>query len=145
MHNTFIGTDIIQTSRLNSWAMFSHKKLTRVFSTHELTDCSGPNGLIPEKLAVRFAAKEAFYKALSALLVSVGKTEQRFGFLVTCPYVCVVKAAWDVPQLEIDWPFFEDLVGCSLPEINAQISLSHEREYAVAFVMLSIDASLTIR
>ena len=36
-------------------------------------------------MAARFAAKEAFYKALSAILVKLKKTEKTFTFSVTAP------------------------------------------------------------
>lgn len=137
MRNTFIGTDIVKAERFASWKKISHKKLQRIFSLQELEECTGPHGLAPEKLAARFAAKEAFYKAFSSFLVHTKKTEQAFSFLVTCPYVCVQKGVWDVPLLHVDWQFFENLVG-ALPTMDVQVSLSHERENAVAFVLLKV-------
>lgn len=59
-----IGTDIVELSRIEAlWARYGERFAARVLSEHELTEYrSNPN--IPRLLAKRFAAKEAFSKAV---------------------------------------------------------------------------------
>ena len=88
-------------------------------------------------LASRFAAKEAFFKALSAMLVKLKFTEKEFSFLWACKYIEVERGAWDVPTLKISWNVFEEKIGKKFPRIAVDFSLSHERSAAIAFVVLS--------
>jgi holo-[acyl-carrier protein] synthase len=43
---------------------WSGRYLHRVYTERELTDCTGPHGADPRRLAARFAAKEAALKVL---------------------------------------------------------------------------------
>ena len=56
-----VGIDLIQISRIaDSVATFGERFLQRVYTTNELAYARG----VPERLAARFAAKEAAKKAL---------------------------------------------------------------------------------
>lgn len=132
-----VGTDIVQVSRFNHWQHFPASKLLRVFAEQELADCLSSSGYVPEKLAARFAVKEAFFKALSAMLVAVNKTEKTFTLLTICPQVWIEKGTWEVPVVRVNWDFFQTLVGGGLPLARVAVSFSHERNYAVAFVVIS--------
>jgi phosphopantetheine--protein transferase-like protein len=126
-----VGTDIVRIDRFEKWKMFSYDQKRRIFSNQELLDC----GNDISSLAVRFAAKEAFFKALCAALVKLGKTEHQFSFLFLCSHVEVVKEEWGVPSLKIAWTGIEERVG-QLPILIAEVSLSHEKDVAMAFVVL---------
>lgn len=141
-----IGTDIVEVKRFSSWLDYSQERLEKVFTPQELHDCFGEESAqltaetiraSEEKLAVRFAAKEAFYKALSAALVSMNLAQNEFSFLSTCRYVSVVSGTWGVPLLLVDWDFFANKVAKPLPLLQAHLSLSHEKTMALAFVVLS--------
>jgi len=134
-----IGTDIVRVSRFDSWAFFSAQKLSRVFTEQELQDCYSISLdlYVAEKLAARFAAKEAFYKAFSGMLVRLGKTEKSFGFLTACRYISVEKSVWDIPVLSVDWDFFQVLLADALDPVDVAISFSHESDYALAFVVIA--------
>jgi len=127
-----IGTDIVDVARFNRWKEFPENRLQKVFSQKELFDCK----LSPEKLAVRFAAKEAFYKALSNSLITFGFTRVTFSFMFACRNISVEYTTWNVPILHINWKEFEDKIGKKLSKIKTHLSLSHERETAIAFVVL---------
>ena len=88
-------------------------------------------------IASRFAAKEAFYKALSSTLVRLGKTNVPFSFLFTCQHISIVKQTWGLPSIEVDWHAFENKIGTTLPFLTSHLSLSHEQEYAIASVCLT--------
>lgn len=127
-----IGTDIVHVQRLRKWSDFSYDQLRRLFSKEELEDYGGQ---LPS-LAARFAAKEAFFKALSATFVKLGCTNKEFSFLFLSRHVSVVKSRWDVPALQIDWAAIEEKIEQKVPEVKVELSISHEKEYAVAFVLL---------
>ncbi len=132
-----IGTDVVKISRFDSWSQASEKRLFRVFSVQETRDCvMRGKGYDASKLAARFAAKEAFFKALSATLVSFGKTQQTFSLLSLCGLCQVVKPVWGVPILSVDWQGIETLIKEPLPKLSVQLSLAHEGEYASAFVVI---------
>jgi holo-[acyl-carrier protein] synthase len=126
-----IGTDIVHIKRLQKWSDFSYDQLRRVFAKQELIDASRP-----ASLAARFAAKEAFFKALSTALVKLGYTNKEFSMLFLCRHVSVVKSTWDVPVLKIDWAEIEAKIEQKLPKLKVELSISHEKEYAVAFVII---------
>lgn len=127
-----IGTDIVRIDRFEKWKDFSYDQKRRIFSDQELSDC----GNDISSLAVRFAAKEAFFKALSATLVKLGMTKHEFTFLFLCDHVEVMKQEWGVPKLEIAWTRIEEHVG-KLPVLSVELSLSHEKEFAMAFVVIA--------
>jgi holo-[acyl-carrier protein] synthase len=135
-----IGIDISCSDRFR---LFSSKKkdfLLKVFTKKELDDCSvknEQNQYIDEKLASRFAAKEAFYKAFSQALIFWKYTDTTISFLSVAKYVETSKSDWGVPYLSIDWNMIlrnNKFVGKD--SIRIHLSLSHEKLYAVAIVVI---------
>lgn len=112
----YVGVDIIEISRIEDALLrFGHEFLERIFTVQEIT-------LYKDKLpslAARFAAKEAVIKALDAPNLSPRDIE-------------VLSAPNGKPKLSLSGAA---LRKCDELGINALgISLSHSREYAVAFV-----------
>ena len=132
-----VGVDITHIPRFKKFKDYSDEQLYKVFSFQEITDCTNNGELDCARLATRFAAKEAFFKALSATLVKLNLTHQEFSFLFACKHVSVVKKTWDVPQLEINWAGFEAKINKKLPKLSVELSISHEASHAVAFVVLT--------
>jgi holo-[acyl-carrier protein] synthase len=60
-----VGIDIVDVQEVRT-ALFAHgdRYLNRVFTANEVQDCSDHDGVAPERLAARFAAKEAVLKVL---------------------------------------------------------------------------------
>ena len=133
-----VGTDIVQVDRFNSWKKYSKDQLSRVFSEQELKHAFKDSEYNLEYLASRFAAKEAFYKALSQALVNLKLTKNSFPFLFACKHVELIKPVWGVPELKVDWKFFEEKIENKLPKLSTFISLSHEKLHVVAFVIISL-------
>ena len=86
-----IGTDVVQVSRFERWRKYKKEQLLRIFSPQELNDCFVEGVLNIEKLASRFAAKEAFFKAFSQMLVRLQVTRVPFSFLFACHSTCKVS------------------------------------------------------
>ena len=122
-----IGTDIVKVSRIGDMmARHSSRFLGRVFTPREILQASNYK---PEKqyFAARWAAKEAFSKALGT------------GIGEKCAWldINVVSDLNGRPSLEISGTALETakLKGIE----NIQVSISHEDNYAIAFVVLEGD------
>jgi phosphopantetheine--protein transferase-like protein len=132
-----IGVDIVQTQRFKPWLEYSKDQLLRVFSQQEIEYIfSGTQELIMQRMASRFAAKEAFYKAFSATLIKLKKTEKTVTFLSTCMAVSIASGQWEVPEIVVDWSFFEKRLATALPLLDINLSISHEKEYAIAYAII---------
>ena len=76
-----VGVDIVQINRFKFWIEYPKAQLSHVFSKPELDYIfSGTQELAMQRMASRFAAKEAFYKALSNTLTRFKKTEETIRF-----------------------------------------------------------------
>lgn len=117
-----IGTDITKVSRFTKWVE-NPELIERFFNKAELKKSSNVKALC-EHYAARFAAKEAFSKALGTgitgfSLKDVYIRNEDSGR----PVLCVQNSAAKL---------LEQLCGsCSL-----NVSLSHEKEFAIAFVII---------
>ena len=119
-----IGTDIVKVSRIGDMmARHSTRFLGRVFTPQEILQASNCK---PEKLyfAARWAAKEAFSKALGT------------GIGEKCAWldINVVSDPNGRPSLEISGTALETARKKGVE--NIQVSISHEDNYAIAFVVL---------
>jgi holo-[acyl-carrier protein] synthase len=60
-----VGIDLVSVDSVReSVSQHAEHYLKRVYSERELQDCGTPSGVDPERLAARFAAKEAALKVL---------------------------------------------------------------------------------
>jgi phosphopantetheine--protein transferase-like protein len=143
-----VGIDISDPARFSSWSSYRAEQMRKIFSHDELIECFGSELAIkqtfeqtPERacefLSSRFAAKEAFYKALSNALISLGTTHVSFSFARARAHIEVRKGVWDVPQLQVDWQALEEMIGASLPAMKAHLSFSHEKTMSAAIVIIS--------
>ena len=118
-----IGTDLVENRRLERWLKQPHL-MSRYFTEQEHADVAA-SAHPAAALAVRFAAKEAFGKAVGTGLrglqlrhIETQKNEQGKPALI--------------------------LTGTALEALNrvgaraVHLSLSHEKEYSVAFVVLEV-------
>jgi holo-[acyl-carrier protein] synthase len=114
-----IGVDIIEIERIvTSIDRHGARYLQRVYTPQELAYCNGR----PTSLAARWAAKEATAKALGTGIGEVGWQE-----------IEVVNADNGSPALNLHGKAaaLAEKLGIS----DFAISLSHTKEYAVAFVV----------
>ncbi len=114
-----IGVDIIETERVaQSIARFGDRFLKRVYTEQELTYCQGR----VNSLAARWAAKEAVSKALGTGIGDVSWQE-----------IEVVSEANRRPTLQLRGAAADLAARLGITEFA--ITLSHTKDYAVAFVI----------
>jgi holo-[acyl-carrier protein] synthase len=114
-----IGVDIIEIDRIEkAWRRFGQRFLNRIYTEPELRICQER----PYSLAVRFAGKEAVMKALGTGAKGVSWKE-----------IEILAKASGEPLVRLNGK--AKMKAGSLGLSNLAISLSHSREYAVAFVV----------
>lgn len=114
-----IGVDIIEIERIaTSIDRFGDRYLQRVYTPQELAYCNGRT----TSLAARWAAKEATAKALGTGIGEVGWQE-----------IEVINASNGRPILNLHGNAAELAEQLGISEFF--ISLSHTKDYAVAFVV----------
>ncbi len=121
----YSGVDLVEISRIIA-AIDRHQErfLTRVYSTGEIDQCHARN----ESLAARFAAKEATAKALGTGIWrhGIGWTD-----------IEVVRMEGGAPLLRLHNAALAraNLLGWT----SWTVSLSHDRDHAIAFVVAMSD------
>lgn len=123
-----IGTDIVDNSR-----MLKHKDdmpfLRRIFNDEEIRYICSPSSQLAarfaEKCASHFAAKEAFFKALSSGLADGFRFKD----------LSVLHEPGGRPYIEYSSKV-PDYLGIAPCELSALLSISHERGLSLAFVTL---------
>ena len=120
-----VGIDLVQVADVEM-ALASPRGaryLELVYSEAERLDCATPDGRIdPARLAARFAAKEAAWKALGDAAMQLGWRS-----------VEVVRERGGQPSLRLSVPAAR--IAASLGVRRFAVSLTHEPAYAAAVVV----------
>ena len=119
-----VGVDIVSVERIRELRVAHGERfLTRVFTRREI-DTAGSRATLDERLATRFAAKEACMKALG--------TGWREGVHFT--QIEIRKHPTGQPEITLHGAAREraEQIGCE----HIHVSLSHEADKAVAFVVI---------
>lgn len=120
-----VGCDIIEIERI-ARAIKSESFIRRVFTAEEAAYCQRRGQQAAASFAARFAAKEAVLKALG--------TGLREGSLQE---IAVDNDGLGKPLVQLNGHFA--MLAKQLGVKNIQISLSHSREFAVAYVIMEDD------
>ena len=120
------GVDIVSVERLEEAALrHGNRFLNRIFTPEERAYCESKRYKF-EHYAARFAAKEAMMKAMEI------RRKNRFRFRE----IEVVRRPTGKPEIWIS-PESQRRFGLP-PNIQIELSMSHERKYAVSFVVLTL-------
>lgn len=112
------GTDIVEIARIQKdIENLGEKFLNRIYTQNEIDYCESKRTQKYQSYAVRFAAKEAIYKALSDY-IDFEYSWKDFEILNNKNGKPYVKLNFQIDQL-----------------VNLELSLSHCKEYAVANVV----------
>lgn len=118
-----IGTDITKVNRFEKWVK-NKNMIERFFNEKEIQS----NGTLNSKCqhyAVRFAAKEAFSKALGTGIVDFSLRD-----------VFITKNELNKPNLNVINSAKKKVEEIYGNNVIFHVSLSHEKEYALAFVII---------
>lgn len=125
-----IGVDIVTVSRMEKWLRRSdgRKIVARFFHEQEIADAFSVTKTTALSLSARFAAKEAFGKALGTGLRGLRLKD-----------ICVKSAYNGKPSLQVYGTAQKAAKTAGISKIF--VSLSHEKELAIAVVVLETDGS----
>ena len=119
-----VGIDVVETSRIaRALARYGDRFEARVFTRRELLACGGRVDRI-QSLAARFAGKEACLKALGTGWVKG----------LSLKHVEILKGDSGSPEIQLSGGAAERARERGVARLH--VSLSHEREYAAAVVVL---------
>jgi len=114
----FIGIDTVTVARIARLVTHNKRQLRRIFTEHELSVCQRNGIYCPFRLATRFAAKEAAFKALS-------QYTNPPALLTMFRHTWVEGNA--PPRLHV----------ALYPELHTSVSLTHTQTQASAIVLIS--------
>jgi holo-[acyl-carrier protein] synthase len=116
-----IGIDIIEIERIKeAVAKYGRPFLSKVFTARELKYCRSRKSFRYPELAARFAAKEAYSKAIGTGIAGFGRQQDG----ISWKSIEIVNDPSGKPRLSIN----------NKLDRKSQVSLSHSRDYAVASV-----------
>lgn len=122
-----IGIDAVEIKRFAMWHTYSHKTLSRIFSAQEIEYCLATPLKSAERFAVRFSAREAFFKAWN-----MAYPNQYIPLLTQCKAIQIAHDHNHTPYLKVNW----DEMGISQPDTSALMTLTHSNNTAIVCVML---------
>ena len=112
-----IGTDILKVSRIKALIDQKEEKfLNKIFTKEEISYCN--SYLEPE---VHFSGKYAAKEAVKKALLSSDLIEQ-----ISLKSIKILNRDNKAPYVVID----------NIMDLNCNVSISHEEEYAIAFVLI---------
>lgn len=120
-----IGVDIVKTSRLEKWVK-NPDIIKRFFNPNEFASGNAlADGVLAEHYAARFAAKEAFSKALGTGVVGFDLKE-----------IYINRADNGKPEMVVTGKALELMDRLCGENAKVFVSLSHEKDFAVANVVI---------
>jgi len=125
-----IGIDTIEIERFKNWHTYPKQKLLRIFSAQEIVYCRSNPAKTAERFAVRFAAREAFFKAYNHVV-----NNATVPFLTVCKNIQILHQKNGAPQMHAAW---QNLLPSTTNhhQFKTHISLAHSQATATAFVII---------
>lgn len=127
-----IGIDSVEIKRFSEWQYKSIPQLKKIFSEAEIEYCLKNKLLSAQRFAVRFAVREAFFKALCAMNPSC-----ILPFLSVCKAITLSHTDNQVPVLHIEWSLLgQNKLNITYKNLVPHVSLTHAHSLATAIVIL---------
>jgi len=127
-----IGIDTVHIHRFTDWHTKTKEQLQKLLSEEEIAYClSGTPAVNAERFAVRFAAREAFFKAYQAAL-HTKKQDGISSLLSVNKHVAVQRNENGLPLLHVNW----HALLLEHSSYLAHLSLTHTKETATAIVLI---------
>jgi phosphopantetheine--protein transferase-like protein len=125
-----IGTDLVTTKRFANWHLYTNKQLRRVLSVGEITYCRSQPELSAQRFAVRFAAREALYKAASSAGII-----QSTPLLQLCKATTITKNTHGSPFLTVKWNML-NVCTKRMQGLKIHLSVAHQACCSIAYVVI---------
>lgn len=122
-----IGIDAVEIERFATWHTYNHKTLSRIFSPQEIEYCLASPIKSAERFAVRFSAREAFFKAWNMAFA-----DQYIPLLTQCKAISIDHGPHHTPYLKVDWA----QLGMQKQQFSALMTLTHSNNTAIVCVMI---------
>jgi len=120
INNLFIGTDIVEIERIKiTIDKYGLKFIEKIYTPREIKYCQNKENCYPH-FAGRFAAKESIKKAIFS-----SKITNQIDF----KSIEILNDSHGVPVVKMNE---------ALKIKNPQLSISHEKKYAVAFALFTL-------
>ncbi len=130
-----IGIDSVEIHRFASWYLYQPQQLLKIFSEPELAYSLSNPLKRAERLAARFAVKEALFKALCQMTPGHG-----IPFFTLCKLTNLHSAPFSAPALIIDWDTLNQTSQVPLSATpTSLVSITHTSSLATAIVLLEND------
>jgi holo-[acyl-carrier protein] synthase len=127
-----LGIDSVEISRFASWTQYDAAQLQKVFSHEEIAYCLELPSASAQRLAVRFAIREALFKALAPAM-----QKKQIPFFALCRAVRVLRNEQGVPELVVDFEAISKYIASEVASsITPLVSLTHTKTIATAIVLL---------
>jgi phosphopantetheine--protein transferase-like protein len=128
--HVLIGVDLVEVGRFVRWQQWRMARLERIFSHEELVYCFAHASKTPERLAVRYAAREANYKALAPLSLHTPVP-----FLTVCRALTTQVTGHGM-ELSIAWDTLRTWYDHARVQ-SISVSATHTATSAMAIVLIS--------
>jgi phosphopantetheine--protein transferase-like protein len=128
-----IGIDSIEIERFSQWHTYPRTRLRRILSDIEIDYCLRNKAASAERFALRFAAREAFFKALSNYL---GAQTPRL--LTVCRHMRIEHMPTGGRSIQVDWQKLLPKSTHPHPVPSILCTFTHTKTTATAFVMLQV-------
>lgn len=127
-----IGTDAVEVERFAVWISYPQERLRRIYTPSELEYSFSVWAICAQRLALRFAVKEAFFKALSTFAGPHGMP-----FLTMVRHIGVEKTPQGALFLQVKWAALKE-AGIAVDEnrLRIHVSATHTKTTAFACVIL---------
>ncbi|MCL2265312.1 MAG: holo-ACP synthase [Treponema sp.] len=117
-----IGVDIVQVNRMEAW-LANKNLMEKYFHTDEIAYALSRGKSAAQSIAARFAAKEAFTKALGTGFANIALKD-----------IMVLNNENGRPEIKLSASAQKAFYKSGASKIH--VSLSHEKENAIAMVIL---------
>jgi len=122
-----VGIDLVSVESVReSIDKHGDRYLKRIYTEGELSDCHTPQGVVAERLAARFAAKEATLKVLRPVDEAI-------------PWHTIEVVRHDAGWVEVELSGRAADLAVEAGLSDFALSISHEAGYASAIVIAELD------
>lgn len=125
-----VGIDSVEIKRFEHWHTYNQKQLLRAFGQSEIEYCLANPTKSAERFAVRFAAREALFKAISAYVPA-----HTIPFLTVCRATTIIKKP--APEMQLNWSMLEPF-GINNNALRIHLSMTHTQQIATTIVILEL-------